>query len=283
MKNYNLIGLIILSFSLFIFFNSCEKEPVNMKPVVTEGSVLGAVKLTTDNIPALKGCIRTDCDCKPSIWYEKNGDTISYTVDFRYSWRLSDSSGAEVRLMVANSNELAYGNYLGSKYSISIVRDITDDEPTVAGDYSYNKGSDFVRNNIYVHIAVYGKLSEKLEIIAQQIDELIIKETNFLSLSEVQPVIKVFNLDDNPVLENTETPINLEVEDPNNVKIYYSWKINMICGNKGIVNREFQSFSFFAAYIPDSVLTNQEELTILAINEYGHICDSTILVTTYKN
>lgn len=287
MKNYYIYVLICLNFLLVFFLNSCEKETTKYEPedviVVDEGNILGAVRLTTDNIQILKEYVLTDCMNKPSIWYEKKGDTVSYAVTFSYIWNLSDTGSVEVSLMVTNSNELAYGYYIGNRNSMNISWKIPDDDPVIAGDHSYNKGGNFVRNNMYVKIVASGELYDKTDILAKQIDDLIIKETNFLSLSEVQPVIKVFNLEDNPVYENTKTLINLEVEDPNNAKIYYHWKKNIINGNSGSVNKEFQAFSFEASLIPDYLLTNKLELTVLAINEYGHIADSTILVTTYKD
>ena len=287
MKNNNINVLIFFSFLLIISLNSCEEDTVKLEHeedvVVNKENLLGAVRLTKDKIPALEGYSLKYCEYKPSVMYKQKGDTVSYTVNFRYRWTHSDTGIIDVNLLVANSNELAYEFYMESRNLMNIGREIPDDEPAIAGDNSYDKGSAFVRNNMYVKIYASGEFYAKMKNLAQQIDRVIIEETNFLSLTQVQPVIKVFNLEENPLFHGTKTFINLEVEDPNNTKLYCRWETKSLSGNTGWVNREFQAFSFEASQIYDELLTNQQELTVMVINEYGFIADSTILVTSYKD
>ena len=269
--------LIIL---LVVFLSSCDKD----SDEITYGNIRGAVKLSINEISALEGATEIKSGERPWLWKMGwNGDNYDL-VKYTYTWTLSDTNFVNVDMVITESDEQALRYLTEKRETSSIPLHLLqpEDQPTIAGDISFGHGRDFIRNNIVIEIHAEGIYNNRTEKLAQQIDKIIIKGPSFFSLSEIKPTIIDFQITENPIVERTETLIDIEVKDPNDKAIYYQWNFNTIIGLGGNVNQVNDNFYYEANSTYTDVLTNEEELTVIAINEFGFFTDSTITITTIK-
>jgi hypothetical protein len=276
MKMFNNILIILL----IVILNSCDRETDK----ITHGNIRGAVKLSINEIPALQGTSEIKRGERPWLWkmgwHGDNYDLVKYV----YTWTLSDTSFVNVDMVITESDEQAL-RYLTEKRetsSIPLYLLQPEDQPTIAGDISFGQGSDFIRNNIVIEIHAEGIFNNRTEKLSQQIDKIIIEGPSFYSLTEIKPTIKNFRITENPVIERTKTMIIIEVDDPNKKDIYNQWNFNTIIGLGGNVIHENDNFYYESNSTYTNVETNVEELTVIAINEFGFFADSTITITTIK-
>jgi hypothetical protein len=265
---------------LLVLLSFCDKETEK----ITHGNIRGAVKLSKNKIPILEGSTEIEIGERPWLWKMSwNGDNYTL-VSYIYSWALSDSDFVEVDFGVTESDEQAL-KYLTEKRessSLPLYLHPPQDQPTIAGDISFGQGSDFIRNNIVIEMHAEGIFISKTEKLAQQIDKIIVDGPSFISLSQIKPIIKDFRITNNPVIERTKTMIILEVLDPNNKDIYYQWRYNTLVGLGGNIIQENGIFFYEANSTYSDVETNEEELKVITINEFGFFSDSTITITTIK-
>lgn len=281
MKKFNKTLILLLSLLFIISLSSCDSETEE----INKGNIRGAVKLTTNDIPALEGATETRGGEKPWIWKAGWDNETFDIVKYLYSWTLSDVDFVNIDLIVAETEEQALQYLTEKRENSSIPLNLLqpEDQPTIAGNISYGNGSDFIRNNIVIEIHAEGAFNEKTDKIAQQIDALILNSPSFVSLSQVKPVIKDFKITNNPVIERTQTLLILNIEDPNNKEIYYQWNFNTIIGLGGnIIQDDKEDFYYDSNSVYDDLESNEEELTVIAINEYGFCADSTIFIKTVK-
>lgn len=276
MKTFN-STLIIL---LIVFLSSCDKETNK----ITHGNIRGAVKLSINEISALEGATEIKSGERPWLWKMGwNGDNYDF-VKYVYTWTLSDTNFVNVDMVITESEEQALRYLTEKRETSSIPLHLLqpEDQPTIAGDISFGQGRDFIRNNIVIEIHAEGIFNNRTEKLAQQIDNIIIKGPTFFSLSEIKPTVNDFRITENPVVERTKTMIEIEVNDPNDKEIYYQWSFNTIIGLGGNVVQENGNFFYEANSTYTNVETNEEELTVIAINNFGFFTDSTITITTIK-
>jgi hypothetical protein len=276
MKMFNNILILLL----IIFLSNCEKKTDE----ITHGNIRGAVKLSINEIPTLTGATEIKSGETPWLWKMGwNGDNYDL-VKYGYTWLLSNTNFVDVDMVITESAQQALRYLTEKQETSSIPLDLLqpEDQPTIAGEISFGQGRDFIRNNIVIEIRAEGIFNTKTEKLAQQIDKIIIRGPSFFSLSEIKPIINDFRITENPVIERTKTMIVLEVEDPNKKDIYFQWRFNTIVGLGGNIAQENGKFLYEANSTYTNVETNEEELTVIAINEFGFFLDSTILITTIK-
>ena len=276
MKTFN-STLIIL---LIVFISSCDKETEK----ITHGNIRGAVKLSINKIPALEGATAIKSGERPWLWKMGwNGDNYDF-IKYFYAWTLSDSDFVNVDMVITQSNEEAL-RYITERLNdtpFPLNASERQDKPAIVGDVSYDKGSNFIRENIIIEMHAEGIFMERKEKLALQIDKIIVEGTSVSSLSQIMPVIKDFRIIKNPVIERTKTMIEIEVKDPNDKEIFYQWNINTSIGLGGNIIQENGNYFYESNSTYTNVQTNVDELTMIVINEFGFFTDSTITITTIK-
>lgn len=276
MKMFNNILILLL----IVFLSSCDKETDK----ITHGNIRGAVKLSINEIPALEGAAVIKSGERPWLWKMGwNGDNYDL-IKYFYAWTLSDSDFVNVDMVITQSNEEAL-RFITERLNdtpFPLNASERQDKPAIVGDVSYDNGSNFIRDNIIIEIHAEGIFRDRTEKLAKQIDKIIVKGTSVSSLSQIMPMIKDFRIIKNPVIERTKTMIEIEVKDPNDKEIYYQWNINTSTGLGGNIIQENGKYFYEANSTYTNVETNVDELTMIAINEFGFFADSTITITTIK-
>ena len=81
----------------------------------------------------------------------------------------------------------------------------------------------------------------------------------------------------NPVIENTQTPLTIQIEDPYNSVIVYQWRFDSDSGYGGIKEDDSGVYYYTSSWFDST--DNNIGLTLIAINVYGFCADSTINIT----
>lgn len=271
MKWLDELPIIFIGILAILSAKTCETDTEDLEKIRV------AVKLNVADIPALNGAIEIKGGEKPWIWKAGWSSEVFNVVRFKYRWERSDTDFVYVDLSVTENQVLAL-EYLTEKRetsSIPINLQQPEDQPTIAGEISYGSGQDFIRDNIVVEIRAEGEFDDETEAIARQIDALILEGHHFASLSQVKPVIKDFNIASNPVIEGTQTLLILNINDPNNQRIFYEWIYTKIAGFGGIIIEDDKGDVYFMANaVSDGVEANEQELSVFVINEYGFCSDT---------
>lgn len=276
MKVFNIILILLIT----LILSCCDKESED----ISNGKIRGFVKLSINEIPALEGATETKSADRPWLWKMGwNGDDYDI-VKYNYSWTLTDTEFVNVDMVITKSKEEAL-KYITERLDntpFPLNASEREDKPAIVGDVSYDKGSNFIIDNMIIEIHAEGIYKEKIEEISQQIDNVIVNEPSFSSLSQIMPVIEDFRIINNPVIERTKTMIDIEVNDPNDKEIYYQWSFNTISGLGGNIIQENGNFFYEANSTYTNIETNEEELTVIVVNEFGFFTSSTIMITTIK-
>jgi hypothetical protein len=271
MNRFGEISIVFIGLLVLLSARTCES--FNEDP----DKIRVAVKLKLTNIPALNGAVETRGGEKPWILKAGWSSEVFNFVKFEYRWEKSDSDFVFVDFLVFENHELA-NIYLTEKReysSLPIELHPPEDQPAIAGNISYGNGENFIRGNIVVEIRAEGAFSDKTPEIASQIDALILEGPRFHALSQVKPSVEFLGITENPVTEGTQTLIKVNVNDPNNKKLFYKWIHTIITGRGGnVVEGEYGDLYYQANAVYDDILVNEEELSVLVINEYGFCSDT---------
>lgn len=270
--------LVAIIAAIIVLANSCEKNDTDVN------GIRPLVYLTTEDIPSFKGMTQTEVGRFPLSRPKDISENYSPKIEFR--WFSDDENYANIEVWVDQSKESALNTLtsLHEFYTNPFFEDTKDDPPKV-GDLSYAGGIEFIRDNLIVRIRTSDKFDEMITEIAKNIDTKIIQSPTFKSFDDVRPIIKSFTIENNPVLELSQTPIILNIEDPNNKKSIAIWYMNTILGHGGsILNYGIDSCYFIANSVYDDLETNEVEISVLVINEYGFWAksDSALQITTIK-
>lgn len=259
-----LIKLIILS--LITFYN-CGKDPE-----VNQNVIRPLVRLSTEDIPALEDAIQVKYGEIP--WGHSNF-IDNYVAKFEFRWETDDYIYIEE--YITENKELAneYLLEMHQYYTNPFIEE-QKDQPAVVGDLSYSQGREFIRDNIIIKIHASGELEEKLTEIAKQVDDKILKNITFTSIDQVKPLINKFEITQNPVKELSETRLNIDIYDPNNLNVVFNWRFDPGTGHGGIRKDDLGNYFYTSSY-PNTEIS-EVELTLIVTNEYGFCSDSTIYI-----
>lgn len=291
MKYIKYIIILASFFLVSISFVSCEKD----EEFTSDKEIIrGAVSLTEEFIPVLKEWPIIMIGGHPIVYYKGQDD---YIVRYCYHWiRTSDGSlvtgELSANFVVTESDERAL-EYLEESRDYNYSCQMCLDEPTLVGDISYGNSRLFKRNNIVVEIDASWEVAFKeIGVFAQQIDSLILDGPKFTSRFEVKPLITDFKIGNNTVFAETKTLVTLEVDDPINKNMYYSWKSKYISGERdgyfvqdegaGILMKDNGDLYFMSGCYCTTFPVSEQEITLYVVNEYGFAADSTILLKTIK-
>lgn len=250
----------------------CLEDPV-------KSNVLRAgIELTTEDIPALKEAIQQKAG---EIWLWEAGwdkEETFYVVKFEYLWELAQNVFIDVFLTVAESKELAYEYLIERLNSCTLPLEPYErlDQPAIAGNISYDNGSNFIRDNIVIEMHPEGISSDTTTEIAKQIDGLIIKSTSYRSVDQLKPLINRFEISQNPVKEHSVTKLIIDVQDPNNRSVLFHWRFSPSSFSGGIQKDELENYYYTAGFAYDTI--PEIELTLIVTNDYGFCNDSTICI-----
>jgi hypothetical protein len=184
---------------------------------------------------------------------------------------------------VAESKELAFDILKEKQKVYTIPQELLEeskDEPAVVGDLSYSNGLEFIRDNFIVRIHTSDKFDDQVTEIAKYIDSKISESPSFISISQVKPIIENFNIDNNPVIENSQTPLIIKTTDPKGKDIIYHWRFDEISGYGGISKDDSGNYYYTSDWFDSE--NDTIGLTLIAINEYGFCTDSTINIMIIK-
>lgn len=278
MRLFGRIPTIFIGILAILSAKACETDTEDL------GRIRVAVKLITTDIPALNGVIEVKSGETPWISKAPLNDEVFNVVKFKYWWEKSEDDFVHVDLIVTENRVLA-NTYLTEKRETSSILLPPEDQPAIAGDVSFDNGQEFIRDNIVVVMRTKGIFDDEVSEIARQIDDLILEGPRFVSLSQVKPVIKDFNIANNPVIEGTQTLLTLNIDDPNDRKPFYEWIYTEIAGFGGVViEDENGDFYYLANAVDDKLAANEQELSVLTINDYGFCSDtsSILYITTIE-
>lgn len=281
MKLHGGIPIIFIGILAIFLAKACETDDEDL------GRIRVAVKLIATDIPALNGVVEVKGGEKPWIWKAGFSDEVFIVVRFVYWWEKSDNDFVHVDLLVTENRDLANKYHTEKRETSSVPIDLLppEDQPAIAGDVSFGNGQEFIRDNIVVEIRAEGIFNDEISEIARQIDDLVLGGPRFVSLSQVKPVIKDFNITKNPVTEGTQTLLTLNIDDPNDQKPFYEWIYTEIAGFGGVVIEDDNGDLYYLANaVADNLAANEQELSVLVINEYGFCSDtsSALYITTIE-
>lgn len=274
------VSLLVLSI-LFFLISSCNKDSSKDIEELNLDFIRPAIRLSNSNIPILKDFKVIRGGESPWLWEAGwENHEMFYVAKFDYSWELKDMDFINVVLTVTESDEYA-SKYLRERLNSSTIPlSLTEreDSPAIVGDISYDKGSNFIRDNIVIEIHNESSIKNMKDIIAKQIDSILIASSTFHSIKMVKPIIKEFEISKDTVVERTKTALIIQTEDPNNKGIIYKWRLDSGAG--GIVKDDFGNFYYSSGWAGTS--NTPIKLTLIAINDYGFCADSTIYIHTIK-
>lgn len=278
MKKYklNYLSQCILVISFFSLIQ-CKKDTES----VDVGAIRPIIQLTTSDIPTFNGMTQSGFGNTP--WGVSEILSGTYTPMYEYRWDSNGDDFAYIDIWVADSKDLALDILKEKQKAYSIPPNLLEqnkDIPAVVGDLSYYKGLEFVRDNFIVRIYYSDKFSNSVSEIAKYVDSKILKSPTYISVNQVKPVIKVFKTSNNPVIEQIQTSLTIQVEDPNNKEITYQWRYNQESGYSVVTKNNSGEYYYFSNL---NVSNNTEVgLTLIAINDYGFCADSTINIQVIK-
>jgi hypothetical protein len=154
-----------------------------------EGIVMGHSNLIKQTIPILQNALTTNDDNDTYMPLEIKS-VNEYAIIYRFRWNSLPEWYVEINMGISGSSEVAR-EYLIFRFtsrtsSSSSVRDI----PTIAGDFSFDNGRFFIRNNIVIEIHPEGLSIEKVSQISKQVDEILLKQPAINMNSLYRPIVK---------------------------------------------------------------------------------------------
>jgi hypothetical protein len=152
-------------------------------------SLISKIDLLNENISSFDQALKKEIIGGWSSFEGMNGNMVIY---YNYRWTIYYEWDVQIRIVVANSGEDAHEYYLKRAISRSGQAPLKD-STAVAGDISFNRGHDFIRNNIVIEIISEGKIDEEVEQIARQIDTLINNQSKISPASHYKPIISKIN------------------------------------------------------------------------------------------
>jgi hypothetical protein len=103
---------------------------------------------------------------------------------------------------------------------------------------------------------------------------------SYKSISQVKPIVKDFKINKNPVVEQSQTPLTIQIEDPNIMHITYQWRFDKDSGYGGVSKDDSGNYYYNSTWYDSD--NNNIGLTLIAINEFGFCTDSTIHIQIIK-
>jgi len=272
MRNLLIISLTFIS---LVISSSCEKEKTDDTTVIRP-----LVEFTTVDIPTFNGMTQTKT-IENSFFSATKMTDSSYSAEYEFKWvsESDDYAYFDIRIMENHDKAIAALTEMHNYYSNPFVAESID-EPAKVGDISYMKGREFIRDNLIIRIHTNDKFDNNITEIAKYIDSKILKSQSFTSISQVRPMINDFEIEKNPVLENSQTKLTIITTDPNDKDIIYQWRFVVNSGYGGIKKDDSDNYYYTSTWIDSEIDT--VGLTLIAINEYGFCADSTIDIVTIK-
>ena len=225
MKNQSIVFLIFIASMLFSI--SCKKENID-KEVIRP-----IIEFTTADIPAFNDMTQTKKGDIPRGVIKILSDY--FTVEYEFRWVSDEDDYAYFFIWVMPNREQAIEalTEMHNYYTNPHIAE-SKDEPAVVGNVSYLHGKEFIRDNLIVRIHSSEKFDDLVTEIANSIDSKLLESPTYISASKVMPIINDFRININPVIENTQTPLKIQIEDPNNSDIVYQWRFDSDSGCGGI-------------------------------------------------
>lgn len=258
-----------LTLGFFILGLCCKNNPV--KPPFS--LVRAAIKLPGDFFPGLENASEFDTPDQPWYWEVQTdeGDEF-YVIRFEYRWVFTSGEQVNIQLIVAETAKQAHDYLLDMRKYCSAPMDIVapEDQPCVVGDISFGKGSMFIRDNIVIVIRAYGEFKDKITDIARKIDSLVFKSAVSASATSMKPVIKRFEITQNPVAFESETELVIALNDPMKGKMYMHWRFAPSRDYGGIFYRGGTYYYYARSGQP------KIWLTLIVLNDSGFYSTSTI-------
>jgi hypothetical protein len=267
MKNYLIMFLNIITLLTFSF--SCKKEKVDTE------AIRPIVEFITTDIPTFNGMTQTHVGEIPRGVTKIVYDYYSAEYEFRWTSEYKDYAYFDIRVMQYPEHAIEALTEMHKYYSNPFT-DQSIDKPAAVGNISYLQGREFIRDNLIVKIHTSDKFDNLVTEIANYIDLKILKSQSFNSISYAVPIIKNFKINKNPVVEQSQTPLTIQIENPNDKEIVYQWRFDEDRGACGI-SKDSSGIYYFNSGWLDST-KNNIGLTLIAINEYGFCADSTIYI-----
>jgi len=271
MRDYLIMYLTIIA--LLMFTNSCKEEHIDREVIRP------LIKFTTTDIPTFNGMIQTNKGEIPRGVTKIIND--SYTAEFEFKWVSEEDDYAYFDIRIMGSLDMAINalTEMHNYYSNPFIPENID-EPSTVGDISYLQGREFIRDNLIIRIHTSEKFDDLVPEIAKHIDSKLLESLSFMSISQVKPIIKDFKINKNPVVEQSQTPMTIQIEDPNDKDIVYQWRFDKDSGYGGVA-KDISGIYYYTSGWYDSINDNIG-LTLIAINEFGFCADSTINIQIVK-
>jgi hypothetical protein len=270
MRNFLIISLTFIS---LVLSSSCEKEKTDDTNVIRP-----LVEFTTADIPTFNGMTQTKTIDNSFLSATKMIDD-SYSAQYEFKWvsESDDFAYFDIRIMENHDRAITTLTEMHNYYSNPFVAESIDD-PAKVGDISYMEGREFIRDNLIIRIHANDKFDDKITEIAKYIDSKLLKSQSFASISQVRPIINDFEIEKNPVLENTQTKLTIKTTDPNDKDIIYQWRFDSNSGYGGIKKDDSENYYYTSTWIDSE--NDTVGLTLIAINEYGFCTHSTLNIVT---
>lgn len=199
----------------------------------------------------------------PDVRYDKTrvrGLNIydnTYVMERAFSWHFDDSTSVSVRMVIASTCDDAH-EHLVQRLTFRTNPALSRrDEPTVAGDISFDRGYFFIRRNIAVDIYASGRFKDSISEIARQIDAALATQPTYDSDAMVKPVV-TFELIKTKRLRSVQ--VVPSAQDPLGGQVY----------SKGLYRNGVESYFtengkwYYTLYQPGSSV-----LTLLFMNDAG--------------
>ena len=274
--NFDYLSLCLLVISLFSLIQ-CKKDTES----VDNDVVRSIIQLTTSDITTFYGMTQIGFGETP--WSVHEILPGIYTPIYEYRWDSDGDDFAYIDIWLADSKDLAFDILKEKQKSYTIPPNLLEqskDIPAIVGDLSYHKGLEFIRDNFIVRIYTSDSFNKSVSEIAKYVDSKILKSPTYNLATQVKPVIKIFKLSKNPVTEQTQTALTIQVDDPNHKAIIYQWRFDKGSGYGGITKDDSGNY-YYNSSGADSNNTSLG-LTLIATNEFGFCADSTIYIQTIK-
>lgn len=177
---------------IILALGSCKKDTNEIELIRPR------IKLSSSDIPVLMkmGKIKNN-----SIRINQAYKSTMYD----YQWSTSDSNRCFVHIYVYENSTDAYNFFISDKNAFSSDRNSYDkkiDSPAFVGFCSYNKGHQFVRNNLYVKIGVNSEIDELVPEIAKSVDKKILESETFFDIEHLKICFADFYFEENPAPKN---------------------------------------------------------------------------------
>lgn len=235
------------------------------------GQIIEGIDLSSYLIPGLT----TDILVKQKMpfFYQETGEG-ELLIKHRSKWIASKNDFIEITITISENCTGAH-EYLINRYYHSqlpfAARIKLKDQPTVAGDISFDKGRKFIRNNIVVEIHAEGYFDKMIGTIAKEVDNLLVAKPSYISSDELKPMINRFEIENTLVDFQSSTRLNIDVYDPLGRKLSLFWKVT-----GGSVDKDrMGNYYYYATAEKNST----QKITLIAMNNIGFYKSESILIS----